>query len=102
MNSKEMDQFIIDSYQRDEQTMILIFAQWCINHQLDPIEVYGRAYPGQGSNEALQQAITLTVTKEEAGEIDDDTVLQVLSLFGNEELAFIVSEEISSRLNRSK
>lgn len=101
MNSKEMDQFIIDSYQRDEQTMILIFAQWCINHHLDPTEVYGLAYPGQGNNEALQEAISLTVTKEEAGEIDDDTVLQVLSLFGNEELAFIVSEEISNRPKRS-
>jgi len=43
------------------------------------------------------QALELTVPKEEAGDIADDTVLGVLSLFGNEELAFIVTEEIAKR-----
>ncbi|MBP1155688.1 MULTISPECIES: hypothetical protein [unclassified Paenibacillus] len=97
MSNKELEEQIIRNYQRDEQMMILVFAQWCVNHDLDPTELYQRAYPQQASNQELQQAIELTVSKEEAGEIPDDTLLGVLSLFGNEELAFIVTEEIQNR-----
>ncbi|WP_201008933.1 hypothetical protein [Paenibacillus glycanilyticus] len=97
MNSKEMEQIIIESYKRDEDTMILVFAQWCVNHGLDAAELYARAYPEQVGNSRLLKAIPLTAPKEEAGDIDDATVLQVLSLFGNEELAFVVSEEIDRR-----
>ncbi|GMK48285.1 hypothetical protein PghCCS26_54150 [Paenibacillus glycanilyticus] len=97
MNSKEMEQIIIESYKRDEDTMILVFAQWCVNHGLDAAELYARAYPEQIGNSRLLKAIPLTAPKEEAGDIDDATVLQVLSLFGNEELAFVVSEEIDRR-----
>ncbi|WP_068776842.1 hypothetical protein [Paenibacillus sp. FJAT-26967] len=97
MNSKEMEQQIIENYQRDERMMILIFAQWCINHGLDPAELYMRAYPQQSGNTELQQALELTVPKEEAGDIPDDTLLGVLSMFGNEDLAFIVTEEIGRR-----
>lgn len=98
MSKKELEEAIIRNYQRDEHMMILVFAQWCINHSLDPREVYHRAYPQQNAdNPALLQALELTVPKEEAGEIPDDTLLGVLSLFGNEELAFIVTEEISKR-----
>ncbi|OZI10767.1 hypothetical protein CEW92_15160 [Bacillaceae bacterium SAS-127] len=97
MNQKELEKQIIENYQRDEHMMILVFAQWCINHDLNPEELYGRAYPQQMANPALQQAIDLTVSKEEAGDIHDDTLLNVLSLFGNEELAFIVTEEIAAR-----
>lgn len=95
MNSKEREQRIIDSYRHDEQMMILVFAQWCVNHDLDPAEIYKQAYPDQGENEALGQIAELTVPKEEAGEISDDTLLGVLSLYGNEELAFAVTEEIA-------
>lgn len=94
MDKKEMEEQIINNYQQDEQMMILVFAQWCVNHDLDPAELYLRAYPNQASNHALQQAIDLTVSKEEAGDISDETLLGVLSLFGNEDLAFIISEEI--------
>ncbi|MEW9700814.1 hypothetical protein [Paenibacillus sp. SI8] len=97
MSQKEMEEEIIRNYQRDEQMMILVFAQWCINHDLNPAELYREAYPDQADNVPLQQALELTVPKEEAGEILDDTLLGVLSLFGNEELAFIVTEEISKR-----
>jgi len=45
-------------------------------------------------NEALQKAIEATVSKEESDYIADETVIDVLSMFGNEELAFIVSELI--------
>lgn len=97
MDSNDMEERIINNYQRDEQMMILVFAQWCVNHDLDPTELYLSAYPNQVSNHALQQGIDLTVSKEEAGEISDDTLLSVLSLFGNEDLAIIVTEEISKR-----
>ncbi|MEH7098455.1 hypothetical protein [Neobacillus vireti] len=97
MNSKELEEKIIRHYQGEEKMMILVFAQWCVNHDLDPEEVYLRAYPHQSSNPALREAIELTVPKEEAGEIADETLLGVLSLFGNDDLAFIVTEEIQKR-----
>ncbi|ACT01937.1 hypothetical protein [Paenibacillus sp. JDR-2] len=102
MNSKEMEQIIIERYKQDEDTMILVFAQWCVNHGLDAVELYSRAYPQQGGNPRLLEAIPLTAPKEEAGDIDDATVLQVLSLFGNEELAFVVSEEIDRRPRKNR
>jgi hypothetical protein len=92
--NKEIEQKIVEQYQRDEGAMILVFAQWCVNHELDPQEIYLKAYPKQAQNPMLAQMMGLTVSKEEAGEITDQMLLQVLSLFGNEDLAFIVSQEI--------
>ncbi|WP_163527913.1 hypothetical protein [Halobacillus ihumii] len=92
MNRKEMEDQVIQSYQQDEQMMILVFAQWCINHDLKPVDLYKEAYPDQAGNESLNQALELTVPKKEAGEIPDDTLLGVLSLFGNEDLAFVVTK----------
>jgi hypothetical protein len=97
MNSKELEEKIIQHYQGEEKMMILIFAQWCLNHDLDPEELYLRAYPNQSSTPALREAIELTVPKEEAGEIADQTLLGVLSLFGNDDLAFVVTEAIQKR-----
>jgi len=97
MNPKELEEKIIQHYQGEEKMMILIFAQWCVNHDLDPEELYLRAYPNQSSNPSLREAIELTVPKVEAGEIADQTLLGVLSLFGNDDLAFVVTEEIQKR-----
>ncbi|MFG6114961.1 hypothetical protein ACGTN9_07210 [Halobacillus sp. MO56] len=97
MNRKEIEEQVIRNYQQDEEMMILVFAQWCINHDLDPVEVYARAYPTQKSNDALNRAIELTVPKSEADEIMDETLLGVLSLFGNDDLAFVVSEEMEKQ-----
>jgi hypothetical protein len=83
---------VIEKYQRDEEMMILIFAQWCINNNVNPIEIYEKAYPLQKGNEPLLKAIETTVSKEESDDIPTETLLAVLSMFGNEELAFIVSE----------
>ncbi len=94
MSSNELEKKIIESYRKDEKMMILVFAQWCINHDLNPEELYKKAYPGQRANDALKEAMELTVSKEESGDIPDDTLLGVLSLFGNEDLAFVVTEEI--------
>jgi len=102
MSNKELEEHIIRNYQRDEHMMILVFAQWCVNHDLDPAELYRRAYPQQITNAALEQAIALTVPKEEAGEVPDETLLGVLSLFGNEELAFVVTEEINRRKRKRR
>jgi hypothetical protein len=97
MNQKEIEAQVIRNYRQDEQLMIHVFAQWCVNHDLDPAELYRRAYPQQSANQALHQTMELLVPKDEAGEIADETLLGVLSLFDNEELAFIVTEEIAKR-----
>ncbi|RKN83785.1 hypothetical protein [Paenibacillus ginsengarvi] len=94
-NSREMEEEIIRNYERDEHMMILVFAQWCVNHDLNPEELYKQAYPDQQDNPVLQQTLELVVPKEEAGDIPHDTVLGVLSLFGNEELSFVVTEHIA-------
>lgn len=94
MNRKEMEDQMIQAYQRDEGMMILVFAQWCVNHGLDARELYRQAYPEQGDNPLLAQMMENTVPKEEAEEIPDATLLGVLSLFGNDDLAFVVSEAI--------
>jgi hypothetical protein len=84
------DEYIIKKYQQDEETMILLYVQWCLNHQVDPIALYQQAYPGQAQNEALLKAV------EEAGqedmEIGTETLLEVLQMFGNDDLAFAVIE----------
>ena len=97
MNHKEFEEKIIENYRGEEKMMILVFAQWCINHNLNPEEIYIRAYPNQAANPALREALELTVPKEEAGEVPDETLLGVLSLFGNDDLAFVVTEEIKKR-----
>jgi len=87
MNQKESEQFIIARFRDDEQTMIAVFAQWCVNKGLDPLEVYRQAYPGQPDSPALLEAIQMTVIPEEARDITDDLLFTVLGLFGNDDLA---------------
>ncbi|MRX70745.1 hypothetical protein GJU40_01005 [Bacillus lacus] len=94
MNSGNLSDHIIQQYEKDEKMMILIFAQWCINQDLDPQKVYSKAYPQQGENSVLKDVMELTVSKEEAGEIDNNVLLGVLSAFGNDDLAFAVTKEI--------
>lgn len=100
MDKKELEKRVIENYQNDEKMMILIYAQWCINHDLDPKGIYEKAYPNQMENDALIEALELTVPKQESDDIDDQTVLNVLQLFGNDDLAFIVQEEIEKRENK--
>jgi hypothetical protein len=96
-NRKEMEDRVIESYKSDEKMMILVYAQWCINNDLDPAELYGEAYPDQLQNHALREALELTVEKKESEHIPDQTVLGVLQLFGNDDLAFIVQQKIGER-----
>ena len=95
-----MEEKVIAKFQQDEQMMILVFAQWCINHDLNPEELYTTAYPQQGKNESLQYALALTVSKDESEPIADETLLGVLALFGNDDLAFVVTEEMEKRKNQ--
>ncbi|WP_373895085.1 hypothetical protein ACUL41_15505 [Virgibacillus natechei] len=97
MDKKEMEEQVIESYQNDEKMMILVYAQWCINNDLDPDVLYEQAYPGQLKNNTLAETIELTVPKKESEYIDDQTVLNVLQLFGNDDLAFAVQAEIEKR-----
>lgn len=97
LDRKEREQRVIENYQNDERMMILIYAQWCINHDLDPKKMYDEAYPNQVENDALTDALELTVPKQESDEIDVETVLNVLQLFGNDDLAFIVQEAFEKR-----
>lgn len=86
---------IIANYQKDEEMMILLFAQWCINHDLDPILVYKEAYPEQKGNEALLKALNDTLSKEDAAHIPTNTLIAMLEMFNNEQLAFIISEKMT-------
>lgn len=88
----EVEKRIIEQYQQDERMMILVFAQWCVNKDLDPVELYKKAYPLQAENAALRDGVALTVSKEESEPIADFTLLNVLSLFGNEDLSIVVSD----------
>ncbi|MDC3413155.1 hypothetical protein [Terrihalobacillus insolitus] len=98
MNQKEKEQYILDNYKKDENTMILVFSQWCVNNDLDPRELYKQAYPDQGKNQQLGEAFELTIPKNESDEIPVQTVLDVLQLFENDHLAFVVAEEHEKKL----
>lgn len=92
MDNENRDEYIIKKYQQDEEVMVQLFVQWCMNHQLDAAELYQRAYPGQLQSPVLSAAIEQAGTEEL--EIDHETLLDVLQMFGNDDLAFVVSEEI--------
>lgn len=96
-----MEEQVIENYQNDEKMMILIYAQWCINNDVDPNVLYEQAYPGQLRNSTLAETMDLTVSKKESDDIDDQTVLNVLQIFGNDDLAFAVQGEIEKREKKS-
>lgn len=84
---------IIENYQNDERMMILVYAQWCINNDLDPTLLYEEAYPNQPKNETLLDILDLTVEKSKSERIEHETLLQILQVFGNDDLAFVVQEK---------
>lgn len=81
---------VIEQYEADENIMIQIYVQWCLNHDIDPLELYGKAYPEQPTNGSILELIE--ITEKDATDVDTETVLYVLQLFGNDDLAFFVSE----------
>lgn len=92
MDKSSMEERVIASYKNDEHIMILVFAQWCVNNDLDPEDLYSKAYPDQETNPALKETFALTVPKEEAGDISFHTLINLLNMFGNHDLAFVVTE----------
>jgi len=81
---------VIEQYEADENIMIQIYVQWCVNHGIDPLDLYGKAYPEQPTNGTVLELIE--ITEKDATDVDTETVLYVLQLFGNDDLAFFVSE----------
>ncbi|OHX52465.1 hypothetical protein BB776_02300 [Planococcus salinarum] len=92
MEHENRDEFIIKKYQQDEAVMIQLFVNWAMRNDLDPVQLYQRAYPSQIKNEALLLAVEETESFDM--EIGDDTLLELLQMFGNDDLAFVVSEEM--------
>ncbi|MUV38457.1 uncharacterized protein JNUCC1_02295 [Lentibacillus sp. JNUCC-1] len=101
MNDQSRENHIIENYQNDEKMMILIYAQWCINNDLDPEALYKAAYPHQPNNNALTEALELTIPRKESDPISNETVIGALQLFGNDDLAFTVQQKID-QLNSEK
>lgn len=92
---------VIKKYQEDEQMMIGLFVQWCINHELNPNKLYAKAYPDQPTNPALQKVLK-EMDDGEKVELGVETLLDVLQLFGNFDLAFVVSEELQRITNEQE
>ncbi|PIC76742.1 hypothetical protein CSV74_09180 [Sporosarcina sp. P19] len=94
MEFKSIEEQIIQKYKDDENLMIRLFVQWCVNHQLNPQALYQQAYPEQQPNSALKEIMENDDGFEEL-HIDNETMLDVLQLFGNDDLAFVVADEIA-------
>lgn len=92
MNDEErnINQWIVQKYQQDEQTMILLFAQWCVNHHVNALSLYRLAYPEQPENLLLKQALKLTLPAEESPVISTELLQEVLLLFEQVDLAQLI------------
>lgn len=95
-NELSIDEQIIKKYKEEERLMVRLFVQWCSNYKLDAHKLYNKAYPNQQKNPLLQSVLD-DITEDEEFEMDNETMLDVLQMFGNFDLAFIVSEEIAKQ-----
>ncbi|MCG3087748.1 hypothetical protein [Sporosarcina cyprini] len=93
MDKETIQKKIIELYQEDEMVMIRLFIQWCRRNELDPHVLYRTAYPTQRDNEILNQLLASEETYDDIV-VEDGTMLDLLQLFGNDDLAFVVAEEI--------
>lgn len=93
MEFKNIEEQIIQKYKEDETLMVRLFVQWCANHDLNPQLLYQKAYPEQSANEVLKDVVDSDEGFDEL-HIDNETMLDVLQMFGNEDLAFVVADEI--------
>lgn len=97
MKRTERDEFIIEQYKNDEQMMVLIFAQYCVNNDIDPYDVYQEAYPTQGVNPSIADALEEVVPKKESEEISLEMVQHILQVFGNDDLAFVLQKRADEK-----
>src|SRR5699024_1499405 len=93
MTLSDHDKWVIAQYEADEEMMVLIFAQWCVNHKLDRAQLYKEAYTKQQANKRSQQVLEKATEKNEAVDITTEVVLHVLQEFGNDDLAFVVQAQ---------
>src|SRR5699024_24201 len=97
MKLSDRDKYIIQRYQEDEERMVLLYAQWCVNQNSDAHELYERAYPNQRKNKTLDQVLENTLPKEESEVITNDLIIAAMQIFGNDDLAFEIGQiEIKS------
>lgn len=92
MEYENREEYIIKKYQQDEATMIQLFVNWSISHKLNPLQLYQRAYPSQSPNDALVRAIEEADPSEM--DISNAMLLDLLQMFGYDDLAFVASEEM--------
>jgi hypothetical protein len=90
------DRQVIKNYESNERMMVLLYAQWCRNHDLSPVDLYEKAYPNQ-PKDVLLEMMEWTVPKEEADAISNETLLSVLQTFGNDDLAFVIHEQVENQ-----
>lgn len=95
--TKSKDDQVIENYQKDERMMVLIFAQWCVNNEVNAIELYEQAYPNQQRNTLLVEAFNEATEAGKTDEVTDITVFSVLEIFGNNDLAFEVQAVVDKR-----
>lgn len=95
IDRKERDQYIIEHYQAGEKGMILLFAQWCLNHQLDPYVLYEQAYPNQAGLTLLGEIMAHTVDPKEADPIETALLIDALQAYGNDALVFVIMEYLN-------
>lgn len=93
----EESKYVIEQYQEKERLMVLVYSQWCVNHGLDPVEIYEKAYPEQEKNKVLAEVVEEGLEKEDPSSIDIETLFEVLQLYGNEDLAITIQEEVEKR-----
>lgn len=94
-----IDDQIIEKYKEEKKLMVRLFVEWCSKYQLDPHTLYNKAYPEQVTNPLLQSVID-EISDDEILEIDNETMLDVLQMFGNYDLAFIVTDEIENKAKK--
>lgn len=102
MKRSERDEFIIEQYKNDEQMMVLIFVQYCVNNDIDPYDVYQEAYPTQGVNPSIADALEEVVPKKESEEISLEIVQHILQVFGNDDLAFVLQKRADAKKQEKK
>src|SRR5699024_8932655 len=100
MTLSDHDKWVIEQYEADEEMMVLIFAQWCVNHHLDPVHSYEEAYQNHQANRLLQHGIEKATERDEGVDIATEVVLHVLQEFGNDDLAFVVQAQAETIHNK--
>ncbi|MDY0410419.1 hypothetical protein ACFFIS_16445 [Virgibacillus soli] len=102
--NKEIDEKVIANYKQDEYMMIACFVQWCMHNEIDATALYKKAYPTQPHNSLLEEVLDTIGENQINEQVSLDAVLQLLQIFGNDDLAFTVQEEAEKirkrKLNR--